>query len=146
MSTDRDWHAFNKAWRNLDAEMKFDRALKFMISTISAPKKFWWGIFFGGLIGVLLLAPESNFSSRVRDFFYTLQYSFVAWLEQSPENSWQVAGPALPGLLMIGVMIGYLRAKSVRWQELFIKAFVPLLTATLALYGTVILDIGGWTK
>jgi serine phosphatase RsbU (regulator of sigma subunit) len=44
-------------------------------------KKFWWGIFFGALIGVLLLAPESNFSNRVRDLFYTLQDTVVVLLD-----------------------------------------------------------------
>ena len=133
--------------------MKFDRALKFMISAISNLKKFWWGIFFGSLIGVLLLAPEINFSNRVRDFFFTPQYyfaelcsSFFVWLDESPEHLWQVVGPVVPSLFMIVVMIGYIRAKSDRWQELCIKAFVPLLTATLSLYGTVILDLGGWMK
>lgn len=48
-------------------------------------KKFWWGIFFGALIGVLLLAPESNFSNRVRDLFYTLQHSVVAVLDAATE-------------------------------------------------------------
>lgn len=109
-------------------------------------KKLWWGVFFAALIGALLLAPESNFSNQARDVFYTLQDSFVAWLEQSPENWWQVVGPVLPGFLMIMVMIGHLRALSDRWQKLCIKAFVPLLSATLALYGTMILHVGGWTK
>jgi hypothetical protein len=109
-------------------------------------RKFWWGVFFAALIGVLLLAPESNFSNRIRELFYTLQDSFVAWLDQSPENRWQIVGPVLPGLLTIGVMFGYLSTNSDRWQELFIKAFVPFLTATLALYGTIILDVGGWAK
>jgi hypothetical protein len=47
---------------------------------------------------------------------------------------------------MIGAMVGYLCTNSDRWKEIFIKAFVPLLTATLALYVTVILDVGGWGK
>lgn len=82
----------------------------------------------------------------VRDVFYQLQDSLVAWLEQSPENWWQFVGPVIPGLLAIGAMLGYRFAKSDRWQEIFIKAFVPFLTATLALYGTIILDVGGWAK
>jgi hypothetical protein len=41
-------------------------------------RKFWWGIFFGALIGVLLLAPESYFSERLRGLFWTLQDSVVA--------------------------------------------------------------------
>lgn len=48
-------------------------------------KKFWWGVFFGALIGVLLLAPESNFSNRVRDLFYTLQDSVVAVLDAATQ-------------------------------------------------------------
>jgi len=44
-------------------------------------KKFWWGIFFGALIGVLLLAPDSNVSFMVRDLFYQLQDTVVAVLD-----------------------------------------------------------------
>lgn len=54
-------------------------------------KKFWWGIFFGALIGVLLLAPESNFSNRVRDLFYTLQGSVVAVLDAATEATSGIA-------------------------------------------------------
>lgn len=54
-------------------------------------KKFWWGIFFGALIGVLLLAPESNFSNRARDLFYTLQYSVVAVLDAATEAASGIA-------------------------------------------------------
>ncbi|MEM8951207.1 MAG: hypothetical protein AAGA21_00520 [Pseudomonadota bacterium] len=44
-------------------------------------KKFWWGIFFGALIGLLLLAPDSNFSNQVRYVFYALQDTVVALLD-----------------------------------------------------------------
>ncbi|MGI9449890.1 MAG: hypothetical protein ACR2QH_04510 [Geminicoccaceae bacterium] len=44
-------------------------------------KKFWWGIFFGALIGVLLLAPDSKVSYMVRDLFYQLQDTVVAVLD-----------------------------------------------------------------
>ncbi|MGI9434197.1 MAG: hypothetical protein ACR2Q4_05100 [Geminicoccaceae bacterium] len=44
-------------------------------------KKFWWGIFFGILVGVLLLAPDSNFSSNVRELFYRLQETVVVLLD-----------------------------------------------------------------
>jgi len=54
-------------------------------------KKFWWGIFFGALIGVLLLAPESNFSNRVRDLFFTLQDSVVAVLDAATQATSGVA-------------------------------------------------------
>ena len=109
-------------------------------------KKFWWAVLFGVVIALLLLAPDSNFSNQIRYLFFELQDSVVDWLERSPEHWWQIVGLLLPFLLMIGAMIGYLCTNSDRWQELFIKAFVPLLTATLALYVTVILDLGGWGK
>lgn len=48
-------------------------------------KRFWWGIFFGVVIGVLLLAPESNFSYRVRELFFTLQSSIVAVLDAATQ-------------------------------------------------------------
>ena len=54
-------------------------------------KKFWWGIFFGALIGVLLLAPESNFSLQVRNLFYTLQDSVVAILDAATQATIGVA-------------------------------------------------------
>jgi hypothetical protein len=54
-------------------------------------KKFWWGIFFGALIGVLLLAPESNFSHQVRNLFYTLQDSVVAILDAATQATSGVA-------------------------------------------------------
>ncbi len=54
-------------------------------------KKFWWGIFFGALIGVLLLAPESNFSNRVRELFYTLQDSVVAVLDAATQATGGIA-------------------------------------------------------
>ena len=54
-------------------------------------KKFWWGIFFGALIGVLLLAPESNFSNRVRDLFYTIQYALVDVLDAATTATGRVA-------------------------------------------------------
>ena len=98
-------------------------------------KKFWWGIFFAALISVLLLAPESNFSNRIRDFWYG-----------SPEVAWPIAGLPVPFIFMVLTSVGYLRSESKRWQEFCIKAFVPLLTANLALYGAIILAAGGWTK
>ena len=48
-------------------------------------KRFWWGIFFGVVIGVLLLASESNFSYRVRELFFTLQGSIVAVLDAATQ-------------------------------------------------------------
>ena len=48
-------------------------------------KKFWWGIFFGIVIGVLLLAPDSNFSNQVRYLFFALQDSVVAVLDAATQ-------------------------------------------------------------
>lgn len=44
-------------------------------------KRLWWGIFFAALIGVPILAPESNFSYQLRNLFLTLQDSVVAILD-----------------------------------------------------------------
>lgn len=46
--------------------------------------KFWWGAFFTALISVLAFAPESNFSNRIRELFYTLWDSYVASWEANP--------------------------------------------------------------
>ena len=112
----------------------------------SIPKKWWWGAFFGTVAVVLLQFPESNFSNRVRYLCYALQDSLVAWLEQTPEKLWLIVGVVLPGFFMICAGRGYLRSKSDRWQELCMKAFVPLLTATLAMHVAWITDLAGWGK
>lgn len=54
-------------------------------------KKFWWGIFFGALIGVLLLAPDSNFSANMRDLFKTAQYTVADVLFAATEATGRVA-------------------------------------------------------
>ncbi|MGI9507931.1 MAG: hypothetical protein ACR2QJ_01110 [Geminicoccaceae bacterium] len=54
-------------------------------------KKFWWGIFFGVVIGVLLLAPESNFSHQVRQLFFTLKGSMVAVLDAATQAAGGIA-------------------------------------------------------
>lgn len=109
-------------------------------------KKLWWGIFVLALIAVLWLAPENNFSRRVWELFYTLRDSVVAWYEQTPEKIWLIVGAFLPLIFTIVAGIGHLFSMSDRRQELYIKAFVPLLAATLALYGAFITDIAGWGR
>jgi hypothetical protein len=43
-------------------------------------RNFWWGVALGALIGVILLAPDSEFSFRIRELFATLTDSVVAIL------------------------------------------------------------------
>lgn len=96
-------------------------------------KKFWWGIFFGALIGVLLLAPESNFSNRVRELF-----------DQIPSRFYSYAGLALPGFGAWYWGLQYMNADTDQWRELSLKAFVPFLTASLTIFVSIILKHTGW--
>lgn len=68
-------------------------------------KKFWWGIFFGALIGVLLLAPDSSFSHRIRDVFYTLQDSAVAVLDIASADPIKTILAFLVGAAIFGFLI-----------------------------------------
>ena len=56
-------------------------------------KKFWWGIFFGTLIGILLLLPDSKISYRIREIFYVAQYTaYDVFLAVSVYSTFIVAG------------------------------------------------------
>lgn len=98
-----------------------------------SPKKFWWGIFFGALIGVLLLLPESNFSYRVRDLLGQIPTSFYLYL-----------GLAAPGFGAWYWGAQYLSAETNEWKKLSLKAFVPFLTASLTIFVVIILSLTGW--
>lgn len=84
LTTKRDWHSFNREWRDPIGEKNFDRISKTIMSVIYAPAKFWWGIFFGALLGATLLAPESNFANRTHELFYTLRDSLLLAWKQNP--------------------------------------------------------------
>ncbi|MDH3663791.1 MAG: hypothetical protein OEU92_27890 [Alphaproteobacteria bacterium] len=43
-------------------------------------KRIFWSFSVTWLLGILLLAPESNFSNRLRELFYTIQDSIVGIL------------------------------------------------------------------
>jgi len=108
-------------------------------------QKLVQGTVLGSLLGVLLLAPESNFSLQTRNLFHTMQDSFAAIWDSRPEIVvWPMAGLIIPSFLTILSASIYRQAKSEQTKELAIRAFGPCLAATLTLYGALFLALGGW--
>lgn len=97
-------------------------------------------------MGLVFLFPQSNFASQVRNLFHTLQDSFFALWDSSPEIAWPIIGLPIPFIFMLFSLVVYLRAKSEQWKELSIRTFGHCLAATLFLYGMIILALGGWVK
>lgn len=50
----------------------------------SVYKVSWWAVFIGALLGVLLLAPDSNFAHNLRDLFLAFQESIAAFFKVIP--------------------------------------------------------------
>ncbi len=53
-------------------------------------KKFWWGVFFGTLLGAVILAPESQFSQEVRTLFSSLRNSAGAFFDKAGSGAQDV--------------------------------------------------------
>lgn len=68
-------------------------------------KKFWWGAAFCTLILVTLLALDSNFSSRIRELFYTLQDSLIAALDAARLADPFIFWSTLGAMVLIAVLV-----------------------------------------